>query len=166
MYSELKNYLCRLQAEGEKAIRYRPDDIRLSIAVLYYRVILIDGRVRIEETERFRQILAESLDVVEDELILFEKMVLELAMEQTSLQRLLASVCRMPEEKRRQILLHMKQISVSDRELHEFEINLVARTAELIGLPEESWPEEQPPDGRADDRNGLLGMPPPKKRGN
>ena len=143
MYSDLKDYFGRLMADDGQSIQYKQQDARVGLAVLYYRVILVDGRVRYEETERFRQILSDTLEVCEEELILFERKVLDLAREQTSLARLTDGVARMPLEKRRQILRHMQQISVSDRELHEFEINLVARTAELIGLAEEWLAEEE-----------------------
>ena len=57
-------------------------------------------------------------------------------------------VRKLPEEKRREILTHMQQISVSDRELHEFEINLVARTAQLLGIDDWNEPTSSGPVSR------------------
>ena len=134
MYSQVKSFLEKLEHADNEVIEFSQEDSRLAIAVLYYRVILVDGRIREAEIERFRSILSESLDVHEDELVLFEKHVLEQSKSEASLFPFTTIIKKLPIEKRVEILRHMQQISISDKELHEFEINLVARTAELIGL--------------------------------
>ena len=134
MYSKVKSFLDKLSDGGNEVIEFSQEDSRLAIAVLYYRVILVDGRIREAEIERFRSILSDSLDVHEDELILFEQHVLEQSKSEASLFPFTTIIKKLPLEKRVEILRHMQQISISDKELHEFEINLVARTAELIGL--------------------------------
>jgi len=128
-------------------IRYAPDDTRLAIAVLYYRVILVDGRVREEELEHFRTILCASLDVSEDELALFEEKVIEQTAQETSLAPVIETLKKLPLEHKREILRHMHQISISDSELHEFEINLVARAAKLLNIDPSylEGPDFQPP---------------------
>lgn len=132
MYTDLKDFLKRLGISGGDSIRFSPEDTRLAIAVLYYRVILVDGRVREEEIERYRAILANSLQVNEDELLLFEEKVLELSKSSSTAFPMIDIVRKLPEERKFEILLHMHQISISDRELHEFEINLVVRAAEIL----------------------------------
>lgn len=134
MYSKVKSFLEKLGDGDNEVIEFTQEDSRLAIAVLYYRVILVDGRIREAEIERFRSILSDSLDVHEDELILFEQHVLEQSKSEASLFPFTTIIKKLPLEKRVEILRHMQQISISDKELHEFEINLVARTAELIGL--------------------------------
>ena len=142
MYSVTKNFLELLGSTEDEIIDFGADDIRTSIAVLYYRVILVDGRIRVEELDHFRKVLSETLDVSEDELLLFEDSVLAQIKNERSLNPFTEIVRKLPEEKRREILTHMQQISVSDRELHEFEINLVARTAQLLGI--DDWNEPTP----------------------
>lgn len=142
MYSVTKNFLDLLGSSKDDIIEFGADDIRTSIAVLYYRVILVDGRIRVEELDHFRKVLSETLDVSEDELMLFEETVLAQIKNERSLNPFTEIVRKLPEEKRREILTHMQQISVSDRELHEFEINLVARTAQLLGI--DDWNEGKP----------------------
>ena len=60
-----------------KSLSLRTDDTRTAIAVLYYRVIVVDGRIRTEELDHFRKVLSETLNVTEDELLLFEETVLD-----------------------------------------------------------------------------------------
>ena len=154
MYSATKNFLDLLGASGGEIIQFSPDDTRTAIAVLYYRVIVVDGRIRNVELEHFRRVLSETLEVTEDELMLFEETVLSHINSERSLQPFTDIVRKLPLETREDILKHMHQISISDRELHEFEINLVARTAELLGI--ENDRQEDP------DEIGL----PPKSKGN
>jgi len=142
LYSVVKNFLELLGSSEDELIEFNADDTRTAIAVLYYRVILVDGRIRSEELDHYRKILGESLSVSEDELLLFEKTVLEEIKNERSLFPFTVIVRKLPKEKRREILEHMHQISLSDKELHEFEINLVERTAELLNI--DGWQEKSP----------------------
>lgn len=137
MYSSVKHFLERL-GQSSQSIAYTRDDTRTAIAVLYYRVILVDGRVRNEELSRFRDLLAQTLSVSEDELMSFEEEVLRTAKEDSSLFPLTSVIRKLPISKRLEILEGMKSISIADREYHEFEINLVARAKELLGLDDDS----------------------------
>lgn len=143
MYSSVNSFLERLNSDDHDKIEYTEVDSRIAVAALYYRVIMIDGQVRDSELERYRQILSDSLDVSEDELGLFEELVRKNYESDQSLFPLAETVRKLPIEKRREILLHMQQISLSDMELHEFEINLVERAAELLDLTSE-WARKSP----------------------
>ncbi|MFK7901264.1 MAG: TerB family tellurite resistance protein [Nitratireductor sp.] len=134
MYSKVKTLLDRLGDDADAKIEYSQEDTRLAVAVLYYRVIVVDGQVRPEEMEQYRTILSSSLDVSEDELELFEKTVIEHFKNETSLFPFTSIIRKLPSERRREIFKHMQAISISDRELHEFEINFLERVAELLGL--------------------------------
>lgn len=133
MYASVKHLLDKLGAPAE-SIEFTREDVRTAVAVLYYRVILVDGRVRSQELQHFRDLLARTLDVSEDELMHFEQEVLRIAKEDSSLFPLTSLIRKLPVERRREILEDMKAISLSDQEFHEFEINMVARAAELLGL--------------------------------
>lgn len=135
MYADMKKLLAKFGSQDNKQIKFSPQDTRIAAAVLLFRVILIDGRVRESEMKRYREILQDHLDVEPDELGLFEQVVRERIESDTSLFSDTRNIERMPIETRRNILRFMKEISISDNELHEFEINLVVRTAEILKLP-------------------------------
>lgn len=138
LYSVVNNFLELLGSSEDQIVDFSVDDTRTAIAVLYYKVVIVDGRVRTSEMDHFRKVLSDTLDVREDELLLFEDKILEHVRSERSLQPFTSIIKRLPTAKRAEILRHMEQISISDKELHEFEINLVARTAELINM-EENW---------------------------
>ena len=137
MYSVVKNFLELLDRSGTQTINFTQDDIRTAIAVLYYRVVVGDGRIKQEEMHHFRKVLSETLDVSEDEFLLFEETVLDHVRTERSLFPFTTIIKRLPVERRLEILRHMEQISVSDKELHEFELNLMVRTAQLLDIEEE-----------------------------
>jgi len=135
MYADMKSLLKKLESNGGELIEFTPSDTRVAAAVLLFRAILADGRVRDVEMKRYREILEDHMNVEPDELRLFENVVREQSESETSLLPHTEIVAKMPIETKREILQFMKEISVSDNELHEFEINLVTRTAEMLGLP-------------------------------
>jgi uncharacterized tellurite resistance protein B-like protein len=139
MYSSFKAFLDRLGSGGQ-TIEFSREDRKLAIALLYYRVIVVDGRVRHEELHRFRQILSENLMIMEEELLQFEDDVIQRLSSDDSTFPLLDTVKKLPLPDRVEILANMHEISISDRELHEFEINLVYRAAELLDIGDENLP--------------------------
>jgi uncharacterized tellurite resistance protein B-like protein len=133
MYAVVKAFLERL-GEGQE-INFTESEYRLAMAVLLFRVVTIDGEVKETEIAVYRTLLQEKLNVSPYELDLFEATVRRESEKEASLFPFTTIVKKMPLDTRRQILNMMKEISLSDNELHEFEINLVARTAELLDLP-------------------------------
>ena len=133
MYAVVRQFLERL-GSGNELIEYTTGDKRIAMAVLLFRVIIADGKVREEEMARYRDILQDFLEVSPDEMVLFEAMVREEANSERSLFPFTLVVSKMPLETKQKIVELMREISLSDNELHEFEINLVARTAELLGI--------------------------------
>lgn len=133
MYTSVKHFLERLEKSGD-SIHLTIEDTRMAVAVLYYRVVMVDGRIRQEETKHFRDLVCRTLEVTEDELMSFEQEVLRLARQDSNLFPLTNVIRKLSRPQREAILENMKALSISDREYHEFEINLVARAAELLGL--------------------------------
>ncbi len=134
MYSIAEKLIRRLNSGGSEKIEISRDDTRLATAVLLYRVIQVDGRIRPEEVELYRRILEKHFDVSPDELSLFESAVEDASQAENTLAPFVDLVRKMPEEKRREIVEFMRDISLSDNEFHEFEVNLVGRTAELLDI--------------------------------
>ncbi|MCF6322175.1 MAG: TerB family tellurite resistance protein [Rhizobiaceae bacterium] len=131
----MKSLLAKLDAHAGELIEFTPSDTRVAAAVLLFRAILADGRVRDVEMKRYREILQDHMDVEPDELRLFEDAVRKQSDSETSLLPHTMLASKMPLKTKREILQFMKEISVSDNELHEFEINLVTRNAKMLGLP-------------------------------
>ncbi|MCG6858288.1 MAG: TerB family tellurite resistance protein [Salaquimonas sp.] len=133
MYAMVREFLERL-GSGDELIEYSTGDKRIAMAVLLFRVVTADGKIRDRELTRYREILQDELEVRPDEIELFDRMVREEAESEKSLFPFTTIVSKMPLETKRHILDLMRDLSVADNELHEFEISLVARTAELLGL--------------------------------
>lgn len=146
MYSVVKGLTDLLSGGSGKEIRFSSENVRIAIAVLYYRVILVDGRIRQEELEEYRVLIGKNLSVSEEELLLFEDKVRQAIQSDRTLSSFTEIVQSLPEKQRLEILENMRLISISDRELHEFEINLVAKTAELLGI--EDWRPKRLPKQR------------------
>ena len=138
MYSTFDSFLKKIGVSDEEVIAYSFEDTKLATAVLLFRVIQVDGRVREAEMRRYREILQDNLGITPDGLALFEKMVQSESENVVTIDTITSIVDRMPIETKRQVVELMRDISVSDNELHEFELNLVARTAELLKITPKS----------------------------
>jgi len=134
MYAIVEDLLAKLDSDSSEKIEFTQDDIRLASAVLLYRAIQVDGRIRDVEVILYRKILEDHLDVSPDELLLFESMVEDQTKANNTIQPFISVVRKMPYKNKRKILDFMRDISLSDQEFHEFEVNLLARTAELLDI--------------------------------
>ena len=136
MYTAVEHLFASLGAPEKNRIVYLQDDMKLATAVLLYRVIHVDGRERSEEVSCYRDILTDHLQVTEDELELFQSVVEGQSLDSEGLDPFIKTIKRMPMEEKKQILAMMQDISISDREYHEVELNLLGRVAKLIGIDE------------------------------
>ena len=134
MYSIVEKLLSRLESADSQNIEISTDDTRLATAVLLYRVIHVDGRIREVEVDLYRRILEDKLHVTADELELFESTVAGQSDAEHTMTPFINLVRKLPEDKKREIIALMHDISVIDNELHEFEVNLVARAMELLDI--------------------------------
>lgn len=135
MYAIVQQFLDRLGADEEEFIQFAVRDNRVAAAVLLFRVVTADGLIREPEMVRYRELLQDRLDVSPDELALFESIVREEAAGEKALAPYVALVADFPVATKRHLLDMMRDISISDSEFHEIEINLVTRTAELLDIP-------------------------------
>ena len=136
MYTAVEHLFNSLSAPEKQRIVYLQDDMKLATAVLLYRVIHVDGRERSEEVSCYRHILTDHLQVSEDELELFQSVVEGQSLESDGLDPFIKTIRRMPMKEKQQILEMMQDISISDREYHEVELNLLGKVAKLIGIEE------------------------------
>ncbi|MEM7068118.1 MAG: TerB family tellurite resistance protein [Pseudomonadota bacterium] len=132
MYSTYKTLIEQLDSGDQQEITYEKRDLRKALGVLLYRVILVDGRVRHEEVDLFRTIVETSLGITEDELNNFEDAVQALATSEENFGELVKELRVLPQNEKSAIINFMQDISISDKELHELELNLVARVTKLL----------------------------------
>lgn len=110
-------------------------DMRLAAAALLVHAMVLDGAIEEAETARLQQVLQEHFalsDEETDELIIAagrrEREAVDLYGFTSTLKR------KTTEEQRLQLIEMMWRIAFADGALHEFEDNLLWRTAELLGV--------------------------------
>lgn len=136
MYSSFENFIKVLDSGDNEIIKLSRKDPRIAIGILLYSTVQADGRVKSEETLLYRHLLESYLNVSEDEFLMFEEIVSETCNKPDSINSIIEIIRQMPENKRREVLKLMKDISLSDKQFHEFEVNLVSRISTLLGLDE------------------------------
>lgn len=136
MYSSFENFIKVLDAGDNQIIKLSQKDPRVAIGILLYSAVHADGRVKQEETQLYRHLLESYLNVSEDEFLMFEEIVSEMCNKPDSINSIIEIIRQMPESRRREVLQLMKDISLSDKQFHEFEVNLVSRISTLLGLDE------------------------------
>lgn len=134
MYSSFENFIKVLDAGDNEIIKLSRKDPRVAIGILLYSTVHADGLVRHEETQLYRHLLENYLNISEDEFLMFEEIVSETCNKPDSINSIIEIIREMPENKRREVLKLMKDISISDKQFHEFEVNLVSRISTLLGL--------------------------------
>ncbi len=136
MYSSYDNFLSKLDSGDNQVIQLLQKDPRIAIGILLYTTVHADGRVKQEEINLYRHLLENYLNVSEEEFLMFEELVAETCNKPDSINSIIEIIRQMPESKRREVLTLMKDISLSDKQFHEFEVNLVSKISRLLGLDE------------------------------
>ena len=134
MYSSSESFLKLLEADSDDLIKFSRKDPRLAVAVLLYRTVLADGKVRQAEIDAYQEFLDQYLEIPEDELELFERLVREKILATDDMSSMAVIVQSMPESARRDIVGMMQEIAISDDEYHETELNLVSEISRILGL--------------------------------
>ena len=132
MYSSYKVLIEKLERDNQEIISYVKTDRKLAPGILLYRVILVDGRVRDEEVELFREISEDYLEISEDELSGFEDTVRQMATSSDVFEQFVGEMQLLTQKQKQEILTFMQDISISDREFHELEVNLVSQVKALL----------------------------------
>ena len=132
MYSSYKALIDKLDGNDKEIIKFVKRDKKLALGILLYRVILVDGRIRSEEVELFRSIIETQLDITEDELDNFEETAKEMATSNEVFGRFVSELRDLPDTQKGEIISMMQDISISDREFHELEVNLVSQIKALL----------------------------------
>jgi len=135
MISALKRFLADLG--GESAPRpMSADEGRLAAAALLFHVTAIDGTITEEERDRLRALLRERFSLDDaglDDLMAAAEDADRQAVDLYGFTSVLKS--RLDADERARIVGMMWDLVYADGRVHEFEDNLIWRTAELLGVP-------------------------------
>ena len=120
--------------DQDKSVRMVADDVELTAElILLIRMMFADGRLAKREVANFKRICETAFGIPREDVgdvIAFLK---ETGYETTT-QEAAAMFGGLKLERRRALLVHMLSIAKSDEELHTDEIDLIRRTAAVLGL--------------------------------
>jgi uncharacterized tellurite resistance protein B-like protein len=123
--------------DSDKSVRMVADDVELTAELLLLvRMMFADGRLAKRELENFKHICKTAFNIPErdvGDVIGFLKQ----PGYETSAAEAAAMFGELELERRRALLVHMLSIAKSDDELHTDEIELIRRTAKVLGLSAE-----------------------------
>jgi uncharacterized tellurite resistance protein B-like protein len=137
MISALKRFLADLGGEPDPK-PMSEDEGRLAAAALLYHVTAIDGTIEDGERSRLRALLADRFaldDKALDALMAAAEDADRQAVDLYGFTSVLKSRLELAERER--IVAMMWQLVYADGKVHEFEDNLIWRTAELLGVSSE-----------------------------
>ncbi len=111
-----------------------PPDAKLSVATLLVHLAAVDGIITDNERKTIASVLSEHFNLTADEV---KRLVAEAThrdAESVDFYHFTATLTRLPEEDRIEIIRQMWQVVFADGHNHELEDNMVWRVAELIGI--------------------------------
>ena len=135
LWTTLKDFVDRV-AGGEQPVRnLRAEELRLAAAALLVRASVIDGKIDAAERHKLKGLLQARFGLDDEELrVLLNEAVLR-EHESVDLYRFTSVLCReLDQDGRKKIVEMLWEVALADGEVHEFEANLVWRTAELLGV--------------------------------
>ncbi len=119
------------------SVRKVADDLQLtSELILLVRMMFADGRLRPEEMEAFKKLCAESFGLDEDDIPEILEYLKDFGYETTAWDAASMFKERSPERKK-QLLLHMLTVAKSDKDVAVSEVELIRKTADVLGLSAE-----------------------------
>jgi uncharacterized tellurite resistance protein B-like protein len=137
MISALKRFLADLTGDTKPG-PIGPDESRLAAAALLYHVTAIDGAIGDDERSGLRSLLKERFELGDDDLD--DLMAAAEAADRQAVDLYgFTSVLkqRLDIGERERLVGMMWQLVYADGKVHEFEDNLIWRTAELLGVSSE-----------------------------
>ena len=134
MLTGFKRLIGGLTAAGAHV--FAPDDERVAAAALLVHVATVDGVVHASERLRLQKLLVESYNLPASETDLLIAAAERREVEAIDIQDLVDLVRRKVDAGGRAKLVEMMwDMAHADGHLHEFEENLIERTAKLLGVP-------------------------------
>jgi uncharacterized tellurite resistance protein B-like protein len=123
--------------DQDKTVRMVAEDVELTAElILLIRMMFADGRLAKRELQNFIRICNTAFGIPEEDVADVIGYLRETGYETTSAEAA-AMFQGLELERRRALLVHMLSIAKSDDELHTSEIDLIRRTAGVLGLSAE-----------------------------
>jgi uncharacterized tellurite resistance protein B-like protein len=135
LWAKFKDFVEGVGSEQRSARDLREEELRLAAAALLVRASAIDGQVDAVERRKLKVLLQERFDLDDDEVrpLLDEAAARE--HDSVDLYRFTSVLCReLDQDGRKRIVAMLWEVVMADGVIHEFESNLVWRTAELLGV--------------------------------
>jgi uncharacterized tellurite resistance protein B-like protein len=124
----------RAYFDQDKTVRKVADDVELTAElILLIRMMFADGRLEKAELANFKRICKTAFDIPEEDIGNVIAYLKDTGYETTT-DEAAAMFEGLDLERRRALLVHMLSIAKSDDELHSNEIDMIRRTAGVLGL--------------------------------
>ena len=120
--------------DQDKSVRLVAEDMQLtSELILLIRVMFADGELKPEELENFKRICNTAFAIPEEDVPQVIEYLKDVGYETTAVDA--ASMFKdLDIERKRALLVHMLSVAKSDQHLAVGEIELIRKTAEVLGL--------------------------------
>lgn len=131
-----KGLLARLRelVEGNPAVRRVADDPAMTAELLLlFRMALADGEVTEREMTVLKRIAAEAFDIGDDDFDQVTAYLAEFGYEISAAQAILVFQ-EMDRDRRVALARHLAEIAKADTELNRYEVRLLARVVDMLGL--------------------------------
>lgn len=132
MVEQIKGWL-----EKEKSVKRVAEDLQLtSELILLVRMIFADGQMKPEELTNFKRICKIAFNIPEEEVPEVIQYLQDYGYE-TTVADAAAMFENLDDERKRALLLHMLSIAKSDNDLHADEVQMIQKTASILGISAE-----------------------------
>jgi uncharacterized tellurite resistance protein B-like protein len=135
LWTKFKEFADRIAGEEAAPRDLREEELRLAAAALLVRASVIDGEVDPTERRTLKMLLQERFDLGGEEINRLLHEADRREHEAIDLYRFTSVLCRgLDQDGRKRIVEMLWEVVMADGVVHEFESNLVWRTAELLGV--------------------------------
>ena len=129
MLDQIKGWL----GQNSSLQRVADDPRLMAELILLMRMIYADGISKPEEVENFKNICHIAFGIPKEEVPKVTKFLEDYGYE-TTVDDAAHMFSEIPIERKRSLLLHMLSIAKADHELHEDEIQIIQKTASILGV--------------------------------
>jgi uncharacterized tellurite resistance protein B-like protein len=135
VWTRLKDLVDRVAGHEKPARNFHQDELKLAAAALLVRASSIDGQVDAVERRMLKALLQERFGLEGDAVRRLVQEATAEEAESVDLYGFTSILCReLDQDGRKQIVEMLWEMVMADGVVHEFESNLVWRTAELLGV--------------------------------
>ena len=123
--------------KSRSSVQMVADDPQLTAEMLLLvRVMFADGNLSPEELDLFKTICESQFNIPADDVPEVVKFLRDFGYE-TSGEQAAEMFATLPDERRRELMVHVLKMARADALLHQKEIDLIARVADILGYSRE-----------------------------